>query len=308
MAIVCVIDPEGDYSSLEGLPGVTVLGREDAPPTPRELLRALRYPDRSVVIDLSRLPQDEKLQYVRSVLPALNVLRRRTGLPHRILLDEAHYYLHDADAPQLLDFERNGYIIVTYCASRLPRALLASTEVMIVTCESNPAELEALRARCAGCAEVDPARWSILGHLKVGQAVALPITEEAAGSVQLFTIAPRLMAHVRHREKYVDVPVSSHRAFVLNANGQPGQRIRTLRQFVAALESTPGRLLEGHIARGDFSRWIGDVFGDHALADALRALEERYRAGSRQETLPEMAGAVRARYDLAEDELESTVR
>jgi hypothetical protein len=128
---VCVIDPEGDYSSLEGLPGVTVLGGEDAPPTPRELLRALRYPDRSVVIDLSRLPHDEKLDYVRAVLPALNVLRRRTGLPHRIVLDEAHYYLHDADAPDLLDFERNGYTIVTYCASRLPQALLAGTEVMM---------------------------------------------------------------------------------------------------------------------------------------------------------------------------------
>ena len=151
---VCAIDPEGDYSSLEGLPGVTVLGREDPPPTPRELLRALRYPDRSVVIDLSRLPHDEKLQYIRAVLPALNVLRRRTGLPHRILLDEAHYYLHDADAPQLLDFDRNGYTIVTYCASRLPQALLAATEVMIVTCESNPAEMEALRACCAKCGAI----------------------------------------------------------------------------------------------------------------------------------------------------------
>ena len=62
---VCVIDPEGDYRSLEALPGVTVLGGEDPPPTPRELLRALRYPDRSVVIDLSRLPQDEKIEYIR---------------------------------------------------------------------------------------------------------------------------------------------------------------------------------------------------------------------------------------------------
>ena len=156
------------------------------------------------------------------VLPALNVLRRRTGLPHRILLDEAHYYLHDTDAPQLLDFERNGYTVVTYCASRLPQALLANTEVMIVTCESNPAEMEALRARCAGCAGIDAARWAMLGHLKVGQAIALPITEETGGELRLFTIAPRLTPHVRHREKYVDVPVSSYRAFVFNANGQPG--------------------------------------------------------------------------------------
>ena len=123
---------------------------------------------------------------------------------------------------------------------------------MIVTCESNPAEMEALRARCAGCADVDPARWAILGHLKVGQAVALPITEEAGGELRLFTIAPRLTPHVRHREKYVDVPVSAHRAFVFNANGQPGHRIRTLRQFVSELESTPPALLAGYIMRGDF--------------------------------------------------------
>lgn len=299
---VCAIDPEGDYSSLEGMPGVTVLGREDAPPTPRELLRAFRYPDRSVVIDLSRLPHDEKLHYVRSVLPALNVLRRRTGLPHRILLDEAHYYLHDTGAPQLLDFERNGYTVVTYCASRLPRALLASTEVMIVTCESNPAEMEALRAHCAGCAEIDASRWAALGHLKVGQAIALPVTEETGGELRLFTIAPRLTPHVRHREKYVDVPVSSHRAFVFNANGQPGRRIRTLRQFVYELEHTSPGLLTEYVGRGDFSRWIADVFGDRALAAELRALEQRFRAGKREETLPEMAGAVRGRYDLAEDE------
>jgi hydroxymethylpyrimidine pyrophosphatase-like HAD family hydrolase len=298
---VCAIDPEGDYSSLEGLPGVTVLGRDDAPPTPRELLSALRYPDRSVVIDLSRLPHDEKAHYVRAVLPALNVLRRRTGLPHRILIDEAHYYLHDADAPQLLDFERNGYTVVTYCASRLPKALLAGTEVMIVTCESNRSEVEALRASCERCAHVDAARWAMLGRLKVGQAVALPITEEAGGELRLFTIAPRLTPHVRHREKYVDVPVSAHRAFVFMANGKPSHRIHTLREFVFNLEHTPPALLSGYIARGDFSRWIADVFGDRALASELHALEERYRLGAREETVADMASAVRSRYDLAED-------
>ena len=132
---VCVIDPEGDYRALEALPGVAVLGGEDPPPTPRDLLRALRYPDRSVVIDLSHVPHDEKIEYIRAVLPALNVMRRRTGLPHRIVLDEAHYFLHDAKAHHLLDLETNGYIVATYCASRLPAELLAGTEVMIVTCE-----------------------------------------------------------------------------------------------------------------------------------------------------------------------------
>ena len=196
-------------------------------------------------------------------------------------------------------------MIVTYCASRLPQTLLASTEVMIVTCESNPTELQALRACCARCADFDAAHWSVLGHLRVGQAIALPLTEETNGELRLFTIAPRLTPHVRHREKYVDVPVSAHRAFVMNENGQPEHRIRTLRQFVSALETRSARSLEGYIIRGDFSRWVGDVFGDQALAAEIRTLERRHRAASSVETLPKMANAVRGRYDLADDDAET---
>jgi hypothetical protein len=304
---VCVIDPEGDYSSLEALPGVSVLGRDDPPPTLRELLRALRYPDRSVVIDLSQLPHDEKLRYIRAVLPSLNVLRRRTGLPHRILLDEAHYYLHDEDADQLIDFDRNGYTVVTYHAAQLPAPLLAGTEVMIVTCESNPSEVDALRRCCTKCPGIETGRWSMLGHLKVGQAVALPITDEAGGELKMFTIAPRITPHVRHRQKYVDVPVSAPRAFVFNAHGNQRHAVHTLREFVAALETPPCAALEAYIVRGDFSRWIGDVFGDRALADELRLLEERYRTGPCDDAVREVADAVRARYDLSEDEAESHV-
>jgi len=304
---VCAIDPEGDYSSLEGLPGVTVLGREDPPPTPRELLRALRYPDRSVIVDLSHQAHDEKMSYIRGLLPALNVLRRQTGLPHRIVLDEAHYYLHE-DAHDLLDFDRNGYTVITYCASSLPSSLLEATEVMIVTCQSNPAELEALRRHCARCKTVDVTRWSMLGHLKLGQAVALPLTEESGGELRLFTVAPRLTPHVRHREKYVDVPVSPQQAFVFARNGQPTERrSRTLRQFVGELEHTSDGMLDGYLVRGDFSRWIEGVFGDHALAEELRRLEERHRTVSRTDTLAEIVAAIRARYDLADGEVAADV-
>lgn len=296
---VCVIDPEGDYRSLEALPGVEVLGGDDPPPTPRELLRALRYPDRSVVIDLSAVAQDRKIEFIRAILPALNVMRRRTGLPHRIVIDEAHYFLHDAGAHHLLDLEANGYTVVTYCASRLPAELIAATEVMLVTCESNPAEVEALRQRCGGCATIDEERWRMLCHLSVGQAAALPITEESAGQLTRFNIGRRLTPHVRHRQKYVDVPVSDSRAFVF-ANGHGPTKARTLRQFAAVLESSSRDAVDGYLRRGDFSTWIGDIFGDRALADELRLQEQRYVRGEDRDTLPEIVDAIRSRYDLTE--------
>ena len=300
---LCVIDPEGDYRSLEAVPGVAVLGGEDPPPMPRDLLRALRYPDRSVVIDLSHVMHDEKINYIRSILPAINAMRRRTGVPHRIVVDEAHYFLHDADAHDLLDLDTNGYMVVTYCASRLPKELLAATEVMLVTCESNPAEIDALCQRCEACRKVEDARprWSALAHLAVGQAVALPITEESGGELKMFTIGQRLTPHVRHRQKYVDVPVMESRAFQFAANGAPPRRARTLRQFVDALEGTAPAALAGYVRRGDFSRWVADVFGDNALADELRAEELRFRTSVDADVVPEIIGAIRGRYDLTED-------
>lgn len=299
---VCIIDPEGDYRSIEALPGVSVLGGDDPPPTARQLVRALRYPDRSVVIDLSKLPQDAKAESVRAVLPVLNGLRQQTGLPHRIVIDEAHYFLHDSNAAQMLDLDRNGYTVVTFCASRLPAALLASTKVILVTCESNPAEVEALMGLCDRGAPGDGAAWHLLSHLRPGMAAALPLTEESAGRLRLFTVARRLTPHVRHRQKYVDVPVSAAQAFVFGASGPaPMVRVRTLRQFVSHVEHAPPAAVMPFIVRGDFSRWIGEVFGDYALAAELQRIEARTAGTFRPETVADIVDAIRSRYELVDD-------
>src|SRR6185295_4198063 len=218
---LCVIDPEGDYRTLDALPGVRVLGGEDGPPPPRALLHALRYPDRSVVIDLSCMEHDAKLRYIRSVLPALNVMRRRMGTPHRIIVDEGHYFLKDAVEHNLLDLDFNGYTVVTYWPSQLPRDLVAATEVILVTRESNRAEIDALRHHCTACEHVGDSAWDVLQTLQIDQAAALPVTTEAGSTLQVFTIGERLTPHVRHRQKYVDVPVGDAQAFVFHRNGQP---------------------------------------------------------------------------------------
>ena len=119
----------------------------------------------------------------------------------------------------------------------------------------------------------------------------------------MFTIGQRLTPHVRHRQKYVDVPVTESRAFHFGANGGAPRRARTLRQFVEAIEHASPDAYDGYLRRGDFSHWIADVFGDYALAEDMREQERRYRAGLDADTLPEIAGAIRARYDLREDEV-----
>jgi hypothetical protein len=42
---------------------------------------------------------------------------------------------------------------------------------------------------------------------------------------------------------------------------------------------------DGYLRRGDFSRWIADVFGDRALARELQAHERKYAQPGSAEAL-----------------------
>lgn len=296
---VCIIDPEGDYRSLEALPSVIVLGGDDPPPSPREIEQALRYSDISVIVDLSKMLHHEKVEYLNSLLPTLNHLRRRTGLPHKILVDEAHYFLGPGSA-HLLDPELAGYILVTYRVSALDEAVRATNDaVVMVTRETSAQECEALLAMCAACRKATFAP-EIFRELQTSEAALLPGPEEAHGQVRRFRMAPRLTGHVRHRTKYLDMPIRPSQAFVFTQHGQPGPRAHTLRAFVGLLTALPAEELQGHLQRHDFSQWLDHVFRDRSLAAHILHLEQRVDALDVRYTTDAIAQAIRARYEVAD--------
>ena len=144
---LCVIDPEGDYTTLGSLPGVVLFGGDDPPPRFSDVARALRHPDVSIVIDLSAINHAEKLNYVNELLPMLASLRRSIGLPHWIVVDEAHYFLHQPNE-RCIDFELAAYVMTTYQPSQLHPELLKAIESIVVTPMTNPVEVHALAMLC----------------------------------------------------------------------------------------------------------------------------------------------------------------
>lgn len=294
---LCVIDPEGDYAALESLPGVVVFN-ETEPPMLSSVTRALRHPDTSIVIDLSALDHEEKLTYVHDLLPMLAQLRRKTGLPHWIVIDEAHYFLNQPNAERWVDFELAAYVLITYRPSHLPQVLLEAAGTIIVTSLTDPKEVETL-TKLNGT-DGHEFKWDdSLGGLGICEAAIVPRFPAEGQYPKRFTIAPRLTSHVRHRSKYTEVPMPSERAFYFTCNGRNfGPPARTLKEFVSFQNRLPPEVIEEHARRGDFSRWIGKVFGDQPLATAILKVEEQYRHGRIKNLSEALSRPILDRYEL----------
>lgn len=296
---VCVVDPEGDYGSLESLPGVVVLGGADYPPDLPDVARALRHFDLSAIIDLSRIGYEVKVTYLKELLPMLASLRRTTGLPHRIVVDEAHYFLGEANVTQLLDFELGAYTIVTYRPSDLHPDLRRGLHVVIAKRLTQANEVQTLLTM-AGNKNLEGEWTKILGALEPEEAALLPGPQEARGAIQRFKLLPRMTPHVRHRSKYFDVEVASGHEFVFTENeAMIGPPARSLKQFVTLLANRSPSCLDGHARRGDFSRWIAGTFHDHHLASDVRKVEQRYRLGHLDDVRKPLSQAIQERYRLS---------
>src|SRR5207248_455132 len=106
---VLLVDPEGDYQSFAELERVVVLGgsSERVLPTPDELRQLLHQPRTSLVLNLSAMTRAEKVAYATKALGAVSFVRSTTGLPHWLILDEAHH-IAPADGSPVVELLRAG--------------------------------------------------------------------------------------------------------------------------------------------------------------------------------------------------------
>jgi hydroxymethylpyrimidine pyrophosphatase-like HAD family hydrolase len=289
---ICILDPEGDYAGLGALPGVIVHRVHRNQDLLPGLEPILRQPALSVVVDISGLAVDAKPAAVRSLLRGVDAIRRARGIPHLIVLDEAHYFLHRHADANVFDPKLGGCYLVTYRSTDLPPGLIDACDFIVATRIAD----RRFAARLLGLTrpgESSSEGVDALANLAIGEAVLLRASPEHAHGIIRFALEGRVTTHVRHRNKYVDVGVPPGREFVFTRDGRSTERrVRTLRELVEALPAVPADVFAGHLVRGDFHRWIEDVVADRALADAIRSIELG-NAGDARET---MMYAIRARY------------
>jgi hypothetical protein len=248
---VCLIDPEGDYASLESLPALHRYRIEELPAVEDALEVFAGDAMASATLDLSRLPRGVRREAVSRALHGLVERRRRTGVPHWIVLDEAHEGLGaDAGASIADRFEESGYCLVTYRPQVLhPQAWAALDAVLSSRTGDEDAQV-ALRRRIEAAGGDGTQLARVIEHLPRGQFAMTSLRGDGVSAVT-FRPMSRETPHVRHRGKYVDARVPDEHAFYFRAaSGRLAATAASLTELRTVLRTVDGDILAHHLARG----------------------------------------------------------
>jgi len=247
---VLVIDPEGDHAALASLHETVVIEASETQ-AGDSLLGLLGHQSVSVVLDLSRLSRSAAISYLATIAPGVESLRARSGLPHWVVIDEAHGVLSD-DTTLASVFRPNsgGYCYVTYHPEMLCAAAKTTVDITL-TALGPPSD-----------AGVGGASASI----------------RIDGRSEVFFVPDaRATRHVRHRNKYRDIALPEHLRFRFrDSSGREMASAKSVSEFVDRLSSVADDSIVHHALRGDFSRWAVGAVQDRALGSLLAAIENEY--------------------------------
>lgn len=271
---VLVVDPEGDHVALAELSNARVVDAGEYLPQPADLLASMVHPLASVVLDMSRLVEDKKIAYLERLRSAGRAQREEHGVPHWVVLDEAHL-----PGRHRLDDEWSwapggGYVLASFMPALIAPADLECADVTV--------QLQPDESRDPLAAD---AVWR--GTLRVG-----------SGEPRPFVVGERRTAHVRHRHKYADLQLPPHRRFYFRVRGEP-LVAGTLNEFRTAVRHLDADVLEYHLERGDLSRWLDTTIADKDLATRVAALESDLaarRAADVERVRKHIVAAVSDRY------------
>ena len=266
----CVVDPEGDYDSVEG---AVVLGSPQRAPSVDECLQVMGKPYESAVINLLGLKFNDRPAFFMTLFARLRDLRARTGRPHWLIVDEAHHVMPadwqptDLALPQRLE----GVLLISVTpASIAPAALRGITSILVVG--EKPKEM--LHEFASSNDAPDP---PVLVN-KIPEGEALLWNREGRASPQLIALEPSRTERRRHLRKYAEGSLPEDRSFYFRGpQGKLRLRAHNLIQFMELADGVDDETWLFHFSRGEISRWLRDGVKDESLAERISQIEQSQR-------------------------------
>ena len=262
----CIIDPEGDYDSVES---AVALGGPEHAPSVEECVQLLSKPDQNAVINLLGVKLEDRPWFFLSLFTRIRELRARTGRPHWLIVDEAHHTMPanwrptDQNLPEKLE----GVLMVSVSPNLVAPSVLRALDTIVVL-GNKPREM--LREftdvnRSASPDEVPEA-------LEAG--TALLWSKSAAGAPALLRVEPSRTERRRHLRKYAEGELPEDRSFYFRGpEGKLNLRAHNLILFMDLADGVDDDTWLFHLRKGEISQWLRRGIKDDTLATQAATIE-----------------------------------
>lgn len=285
----CVIDPEGDYQSIEKM---IMFGNSQRGPTVAEVLTAMDNPSTQVIVNLVGLPLHDRPSFFFELLPQLQERRDRTGRPHRVLVDETHHLLPTkwrATVASMRDLK--GMLFVTVHPDQLSPHVLDTVDIAVALGERPSSTLQAVSNHKG--LSLPPISNA---ELKPGEAVLWRVA--AGQSPQPFMMTVSRMERRRHRRKYAEGELPPERSFYFRGpEGKLNLRAQNLIMFRQLADGVDDETWLHHLRNGDYSHWMETAIKDRSLAQVVHEVEDMPDV-SAHDSRQRVASAIEERYTL----------
>ena len=288
---VCIVDPEGDYSTLQAM---VCLGNQQRAPTVNEVLAILEDPAVNLSVNLLGLPLEDRPFFLAQLIPGLQALRARTGRPHWIVLDEAHHMLPQTWGHAAATFPRKlgETILVTVHPDHVTPSVLAPIDVVFAIGPAPEATLKQF---------ADAAGQSVAWPEGLTYAPGSVVAWFVRGGSAPFSVQPQptRAERIRHHRKYAEGNLRYHSFYFRGPDGRHNLKAQNLAVFCQIAEGIGEPTWMFHLRRHDYSRWFREAIRDSYLADQAERIEGRMDLTPPQTRLL-IRELIRTRYTLPE--------
>lgn len=288
---VCIIDPEGDYTTL----GPTVsLGSQQRAPRVSEVLSILEDPAINVSVNLLGLSLEDRPFFFAQLIPGLQSMRARTGRPHWIVLDEAHHMLPQTwgHSGATLPRKLGETILVTVHPDHIAPEVLDPIDIVFATGHSPERTLGTFAS-----AMKQKLIWPD-GLVYQPRAVVAWFIRDGRPPFSMHP-QPTHAQRIRHHRKYAEGDMRYHSFYFRGPDCRQNLKAQNLMVFCQIADGVDEATWMFHLRRGDYSRWFRDAVKDAYLAGHTEQIERRSDL-SPQQTRQLVRELVSSRYTLPE--------
>jgi hypothetical protein len=288
----CVLDPEGDYTSIDF---AVVLGSPNRAPLVSEVMDVLKDPSRNTVVNMLGVAVEHRPEFFAQLLQPLVELRTRTGRPHWLVVDEAHHMLPPTWEPVgELALRPHGTLYVTVHPGSVAKPVIETINTLLVVGDNADKAVKEF----AKVADIKRAPHVAIKRMPPGHVLLWPTDSKQTCVVRAEQARTE---RTRHSRKYVEGNLGPLSFFFRGPDKRLNLRAHNLMLFLLLAEGVDDDTWIFHLRNGEYSKWFRDSVKDRDLADAASQVERDDRLDAHASRAV-IRDAIEKRYTLPANE------